>query len=88
MAVIQVSANPITMKMTRPVIPILLSWRLRYAIAPSLIAEAISCILSFPAGALFTLAARMIENTTPTIPTNVHINGKLLITALSSNLGF
>jgi hypothetical protein len=30
----------------------------------------------------------MIENTTPAIPTNVHINGKLLITALSSNLGF
>jgi hypothetical protein len=61
---------------------------LRYAIAPSLIAAAISCILSFPAGARFTLAARMIENTTPANPTNVQINGKLLITALSSNLGF
>jgi hypothetical protein len=29
----------------------------------------------------------MIEKITPAIPTSVHINGKLLITALSSNLG-
>jgi hypothetical protein len=80
-AVLGPSATTITAKMMMPVIPMLLSWRLRYAIAPSLIALAISRIFSFPAGAVFTLAARIMANTTPAIPTNVHINGRLFIAA-------